>query len=143
MSRSAVSSANTGMGLIGIPPDKTKEFQMELLMEKLRTKTSQYKTLAETSKAVRMTMLVCISIKNISIYLHTCINHDCTFIFVYKSFIKNYKKSELDTIFFLLKYIIHSLCKFRYIYGFILLLLNVFSLIVQSINALICSVKLH
>lgn len=37
--------------------DKSKELQKEILMEKLRSKTSQYKNLAETSKAVRMTML--------------------------------------------------------------------------------------
>lgn len=38
--------------------DKSQELQNEILMEKLRSKTSQYKNLAETSKAVRMTMLV-------------------------------------------------------------------------------------
>lgn len=38
--------------------DKSKELQREILMEKLRSKTSQYKNLSETSKAVRMTMLV-------------------------------------------------------------------------------------
>lgn len=38
--------------------DKSKELQKEILMEKLRSKTSQYKNLAETSKGVRMTMLV-------------------------------------------------------------------------------------
>lgn len=46
-----------------VPPinrlvDKSKELQKEILMEKLRSKTSQYKNLTETSKAVRMTMLV-------------------------------------------------------------------------------------
>lgn len=40
--------------------DKSKELQKEILMEKLRSKTSQYKNLSETSKAVRMAMLVCI-----------------------------------------------------------------------------------
>lgn len=39
--------------------DKSKELQKEILMEKLRSKTSQYKNLSETSKAVRMAMLVC------------------------------------------------------------------------------------
>lgn len=38
--------------------DKSKELQKEILMEKLRSKTSQYKNLNETSKAVRMAMLV-------------------------------------------------------------------------------------
>ena len=38
--------------------DKSKELQKEILMEKLRSKTSQYKNLSETSKAVRMAMLV-------------------------------------------------------------------------------------
>ncbi|XP_050351124.1 mediator of RNA polymerase II transcription subunit 1 [Nymphalis io] len=37
--------------------DKSKELQKEILMEKLRSKTSQYKNLSETSKAVRMAML--------------------------------------------------------------------------------------
>lgn len=45
---------STGNGLV----DKSKELQKEILMEKLRSKTSQYKNLAETSKGVRMTMLV-------------------------------------------------------------------------------------
>lgn len=44
----------TANGLI----DKSKELQKEILMEKLRSKTSQYKNLSETSKAVRMAMLV-------------------------------------------------------------------------------------
>lgn len=39
-------------------PEKTKDWQLEILMEKLRSKTSQYKTLPEISKNVRMTMLV-------------------------------------------------------------------------------------
>lgn len=39
--------------------DKSKELQKEILMEKLRSKTSQYKNLSETSKAVRMALLVC------------------------------------------------------------------------------------
>lgn len=38
--------------------DKSKEWQMELLMEKLRSKASQYKSFAETAKTVRMTLLV-------------------------------------------------------------------------------------
>ncbi|CAH0715648.1 unnamed protein product, partial [Brenthis ino] len=37
--------------------DKSEELQKEILMEKLRSKTSQYKNLSETSKAVRMAML--------------------------------------------------------------------------------------
>ncbi|KAL4707777.1 hypothetical protein ACJJTC_001723 [Scirpophaga incertulas] len=37
--------------------DKSKELQKEILMEKLRSKTSQYKNLTETSKAVRMALL--------------------------------------------------------------------------------------
>lgn len=39
--------------------DKSKELQKEILMEKLRSKTSQNKNLSETSKAVRMALLVC------------------------------------------------------------------------------------
>lgn len=39
--------------------DKSKELQKEILMEKLRSKTAQLKNLSETSKAVRMAMLVC------------------------------------------------------------------------------------
>ncbi|XP_073956691.1 mediator of RNA polymerase II transcription subunit 1-like [Choristoneura fumiferana] len=42
-----------GNGLV----DKSKELQKEILMEKLRSKTSQYKNLSETSKAVRMALL--------------------------------------------------------------------------------------
>ncbi|CAH4027327.1 unnamed protein product [Pieris brassicae] len=47
---------------IAMPPtnglnDKSKELQKEILMEKLRSKTSQYKNLSETSKAVRMALL--------------------------------------------------------------------------------------
>lgn len=38
--------------------DKSKELQKEILMEKLRSKTSQYKNLSDTSKAVRMALLV-------------------------------------------------------------------------------------
>lgn len=38
--------------------DKTKDWQLELLMEKLRSKAAQYKNFTETSKNVRMTMLV-------------------------------------------------------------------------------------
>ncbi|KAF5288427.1 hypothetical protein FQR65_LT02079 [Abscondita terminalis] len=43
----------------GIPSamDKNKDWQLELLMEKLRSKASQLKSLQETSKTVRMTML--------------------------------------------------------------------------------------
>lgn len=39
--------------------DKAKDWQLEILMEKLRSKASQLKSLAETSKTVRMTLLVC------------------------------------------------------------------------------------
>lgn len=38
--------------------DKSKEWQMELLMEKLRSKGSGFKTLVETAKNLRMAMLV-------------------------------------------------------------------------------------
>nr|XP_022912854.1 mediator of RNA polymerase II transcription subunit 1-like isoform X1 [Onthophagus taurus] len=37
--------------------DRSKDWQLELLMEKLRSKSSQYKTLPEMSKSVRMTIL--------------------------------------------------------------------------------------
>ncbi|XP_059049979.1 mediator of RNA polymerase II transcription subunit 1-like [Achroia grisella] len=46
----AMASAN---GLV----NKSKELQKEILMEKLRSKTSQFKNLSETSKAVRMALL--------------------------------------------------------------------------------------
>lgn len=42
-----------GNGLL----DKSKELQKEILMEKLRSKTSQFKNLTETSKGVRMALL--------------------------------------------------------------------------------------
>lgn len=38
--------------------DKGKEWQMELLMEKLRSKASTFKPLVETAKNLRMAMLV-------------------------------------------------------------------------------------
>uniref|UniRef100_A0A6P7FZW3 Mediator of RNA polymerase II transcription subunit 1 n=1 Tax=Diabrotica virgifera virgifera TaxID=50390 RepID=A0A6P7FZW3_DIAVI len=43
---------------ISIPQnDKSKDWQLEILMEKLRSKASQFKTLPEISKNVRMTLL--------------------------------------------------------------------------------------
>lgn len=42
----------------GSATDKGKEWQMELLMEKLRSKASTFKPLVETAKNMRMTMLV-------------------------------------------------------------------------------------
>lgn len=54
MSESKAIVAATANGTM----DKSKELQKEILMEKLRSKTSQYKNLSETSKAVRMAMLV-------------------------------------------------------------------------------------
>lgn len=47
-----------GGGAGAAPPSAADKFRMELLMERLRTKAPQYKTLHDTSKAVRMTMLV-------------------------------------------------------------------------------------
>lgn len=38
--------------------DKAKDWQLEILMEKLRSKSSQVRTLPEISKHVRMTLLV-------------------------------------------------------------------------------------
>lgn len=53
--------------------DKNKDWQLELLMEKLRSKASQLKSFSEISKNVRMTMLVgyvlyCYSIINLLRY---------------------------------------------------------------------------
>lgn len=42
----------------GSTSDKGKEWQMELLMEKLRSKASTFKPLMETAKNMRMAMLV-------------------------------------------------------------------------------------
>lgn len=42
----------------GVTSDKGKEWQMELLMEKLRSKSSTLKPLVETAKNMRMAMLV-------------------------------------------------------------------------------------
>lgn len=42
----------------GTGMDKGKEWQMELLMEKLRSKASTFKSLVETAKTLRMAMLV-------------------------------------------------------------------------------------
>lgn len=47
------STATGGSGM-----DKGKEWQMELLMEKLRSKASTFKSLVETAKNLRMAMLV-------------------------------------------------------------------------------------
>lgn len=45
-----------------LPPsanqEKSKDWQLELLMEKLRSKNVQFKNFAEMSKNVRMAMLV-------------------------------------------------------------------------------------
>lgn len=38
--------------------DKAKDWQLEILMEKLRSKAGQFKSLPEISKNVRMTLLV-------------------------------------------------------------------------------------
>lgn len=38
--------------------DKSKDWQLEILMEKLRSKATQFKGLPEISKNVRMAMLV-------------------------------------------------------------------------------------
>lgn len=46
-------STGGGAGL-----EKSKEWQMELLMEKLRSKASTFKSLVETAKNLRMAMLV-------------------------------------------------------------------------------------
>lgn len=43
--------------------DKGKEWQMELLMEKLRSKSSSFKSLVETAKNLRMAMLVSVKEK--------------------------------------------------------------------------------
>ncbi|KAJ8922927.1 hypothetical protein NQ315_001471 [Exocentrus adspersus] len=43
--------------LPGPSKEKTKDWQLEILMEKLRSKAAQYKTLPELSKSVRMTLL--------------------------------------------------------------------------------------
>ncbi|KAF6213795.1 hypothetical protein GE061_011517 [Apolygus lucorum] len=45
--------SGSGFGL----KEKSKEWQMEMLMEKLRSKSSQFKSFYESSKALRMTML--------------------------------------------------------------------------------------
>ncbi|XP_044759004.1 mediator of RNA polymerase II transcription subunit 1 isoform X2 [Coccinella septempunctata] len=50
-----VSNGNAAMA--PCESDKSKDWQLEILMEKLRSKTAQYKTLPEISKNVRMTML--------------------------------------------------------------------------------------
>ena len=42
--------------------DKAKEWQMELLMEKLRSKAGQYKPFSESAKMLRMALLVCLCV---------------------------------------------------------------------------------
>lgn len=41
-----------------ITMDKTKEWELEMLMEKLRAKTNQFKSFFESAKALRMALLV-------------------------------------------------------------------------------------
>ncbi|KAJ2949101.1 hypothetical protein O0L34_g6041 [Tuta absoluta] len=57
MTDSKASVMATVMAPVNGLVDKSKELQKEILMEKLRSKTSQNKNLAETSKAVRMALL--------------------------------------------------------------------------------------
>ncbi|XP_074040881.1 mediator complex subunit 1 [Leptinotarsa decemlineata] len=55
-----MSQLPNGSGSTSGPPptkDKTKDWQLEMLMEKLRSKSAQYKSLPEISKNVRMTLL--------------------------------------------------------------------------------------
>jgi hypothetical protein len=40
--------------------DKAKEWQLELLMEKLRSKAGQFKSFVESAKALRMSLLASI-----------------------------------------------------------------------------------
>lgn len=60
---SGVSAASGGGGmsannsLVNDFNDRNKKWQMELLMERLRSKSSQYKPLQDTSKHIRMAML--------------------------------------------------------------------------------------
>ncbi|RZF45752.1 hypothetical protein LSTR_LSTR012683 [Laodelphax striatellus] len=49
----AVTSCPPGGGLV----DKSKEWQMEMLMEKLRSKSGQFKSFLESAKALRMCLL--------------------------------------------------------------------------------------
>lgn len=49
---------SVGTDLSSAEMDKSKDWQLELLMEKLRSKASQFKTFPEISKNIRMTMLV-------------------------------------------------------------------------------------
>ncbi|KAK9888255.1 hypothetical protein WA026_000520 [Henosepilachna vigintioctopunctata] len=48
---------NGGSTMAPSEGDKTKDWQLEILMEKLRSKATQFKSLQEISKNVRMTML--------------------------------------------------------------------------------------
>lgn len=43
--------------------DKTKEWEMEMLMEKLRAKSGQFKSFFESAKSLRMALLVSSSIR--------------------------------------------------------------------------------
>lgn len=40
--------------------DKAKEWQMELMMEKIRSKSGQFKSFVESAKALRMSLLASI-----------------------------------------------------------------------------------
>lgn len=47
--------------------DKNQKWQIELMMERLRSKKSQYKNFQEMSKTMRMALLVSLFLKKIKI----------------------------------------------------------------------------
>ena len=47
--------------------EKSKEWQMELLMEKIRAKAPQFKPLGESAKALRMSILVWLLLQRLAI----------------------------------------------------------------------------
>lgn len=48
--------------------DKNKDWQLELLMEKIRSKAAQFKNFQDISKNVRMTMLVSTMLLLLALY---------------------------------------------------------------------------
>jgi hypothetical protein len=71
--------------------DKAKEWQLELLMEKLRSKTGQFKSFAETAKALRMSLLasICSCINCTTAWL--CLWRAVMMAEIYKVFLNPFK----------------------------------------------------
>jgi hypothetical protein len=65
--------------------DKAKEWQMELLMEKLRSKAGQFKSFVESAKALRMSLLasICSYLHYLKIRLSMILGSICCYLIKY------------------------------------------------------------